>query len=481
MTAICSVAQIRAHERAIPALLDSGVLMDRAATAVATHCLLILKQHGPVVGRRVLLLVGQGDNGGDALFAGAKLQARGVSVTAVAVGERLHAAGAAAFRARGGRVVDTPTALALLPDIDLVVDGIVGLGSTRGLEGDAALLARAVADEDLFTVAVDVPSGVIADTGAVPGVAVSANVTVTFGALRRAHVVTPAALQCGDVIVADIGVPMPSPDECVTEQAHWFTDPDAAADKYSRGVVGVVTGSAQYTGAALLSTGAASRGGAGFVRYFGPAADTVVAAHPQVVVAPHAAIPGAHRVDAWVVGCGIGLDDAAVAAVLAVLQHEAPVLLDADALTALGQWLELRDALRRRHELGRVTLLTPHVGEATRLAAGYGVDVDLLGDRLAAVHALATATGAAVLLKGPTTLVVGAGALRASRPLGSVLATAGSGDVLAGLIGSALARWQAQRPLTAADVRDIAIAAAVRHAGAANGFGTSATDLMRNC
>ena len=182
---VLSADAVRAAERAFPDLLANGTLMERAATAVATECMAVLREHGGVVGRHVLLLVGAGDNGGDALFAGARLAKRGVSVAAVAVAERMHDRGVLALREAGGRIVDVNGALALFDRVDVVIDGIVGLGSSRGLEGDAALLAKAIDDAQLFTVAIDVPSGVSTDTGAVSGVAVRADVTITFGASSR--------------------------------------------------------------------------------------------------------------------------------------------------------------------------------------------------------------------------------------------------------------------------------------------------------
>ena len=476
MIPILTADEVRAAERAVMNTLPEGTLMERAATAIAVECFALFRQHGGIVGRRVLLLVGSGDNGGDALFAGTRLLGRGVTVYALPLGSSMHAAGATAFARAGGRVIDTVEALALFGEIDLVIDGIVGLGSSRSLEGDAALIARALDDAEIFTVAIDVPSGVNTDTGAIPGVAVGADVTITFGALRPAHVIAPAAVSCGEVFVADIGVEMTSRNEAVTDQGNWFAQPAADADKYARGVVGVVTGSAQYPGAALLSVASALHSGCGMVRFFGPHEELVVQAHPEVVPAPRAAIDASHRTQAWVIGCGMGTDDDAAATLLAVLAKDAPVVIDADALTLLSMRPALRDALAQRK--GKVTVLTPHAGEAARLASAYTLRPDLVADRLGAARELATATNSIVLLKGPSTLVTDGVRYLATPLLGSQLATAGSGDVLAGLIGGALARWSASTPISSDDAISLAAAAAIRHAAAAEPQDTTAMDLV---
>lgn len=475
MIPVLTADEVRAAERAVMATLPAGTLMDRAATAIAAECFALFRQHGGIVGRRVLLLVGAGDNGGDALFAGVRLLRRGVQVLALQLGATMHADGAEAFARAGGRMVDTVQALELFGDLDLVIDGIVGLGSSRSLEADAALIARALDDAEIFTLAIDVPSGVHTDTGAIPGVAIGADVTVTFGALRPAHVIAPAAVHCGEVLVADIGVEMRSDNVAVTDQGPWFAPPAADADKYARGVVGVVTGSQQYPGAALLSVAAALHSGAGMVRYFGAHAELIVQAHPEVVPAERTSIRASHRTQAWVVGCGLGTDDDAAAAVAAVLAQQAPVVLDADALTLLSMRAELRELLGRRTQ---VTVLTPHAGEAARLAAGFGVAVDLVDNRLDAVRALARASRTVVLLKGPSTLVSDGERFLATPLLGAQLATAGSGDVLAGLLGGALARWSVDGELSARDAMEIAAASALRHAAAAAEADTTASDLV---
>lgn len=474
---VLSADAVRAAEHRYPALLNDGTLMQRAANAVASECFAILRAQGGIVGRHVLLLVGGGDNGGDALFAGAVLARRGVAVHALVLATGMHQNGAEALRRAGGRVVDFAGALNLFDRLDLVIDGIVGLGSARALEGDAARIALAIADAQLFTLAIDVPSGVHTDTGAVAGVSIVADATVTFGALRRAHVLAPAALRCGDVIVADIGVPMAAFDYVVTDPGAWFAPPAADADKYSRGVVGVVTGSSKYPGAALLSVGAALRSGCGMVRYFGSARASVVIPHPEVVASEDAAIAQA-RCQAWLVGCGAGTDDEAEAALAEVLMQDAPAVVDADAITLLARDRHLRELVVARAARGALTLLTPHAGELDRLATGLGLLIDLAADRLAAAQAVARAMSAVVLLKGASTVVTDGERFVATLPLGSQLATAGSGDVLGGLLAGAIARWTAAGPLAVPSLMELAAACAVRHAAAALPQDTTASDLL---
>jgi hydroxyethylthiazole kinase-like uncharacterized protein yjeF len=432
---VYSVEQIRAAEGALMARLPDGALMARAATGLAVECTALL---GPVYGRRVALLVGGGNNGGDALYAGAALARRGAQVRALLLApDRAHAGGLAALRRAGGRAV--PAAPEQLRGADLVVDGIVGIGGRGGLRDAAAALARA-ADGSL-TVAVDVPSGVDADTGAVEGPAVRADVTVTFGALKTGLVVGAGSVRAGELRLVDIGLgaALPPPRTMVleaTDVATLLPTPDATSDKYTRGVVGLVSGSAAYPGAGVLSTGAAINGGAGMVRYAGGAGDAVRARYPEVVVQD--APPGELRVQAWVAGPGMGTDEPAHRVLAQVLRTDVPVVVDADGITLLGRAPEL---LRGRPA---PTVLTPHDREFARIADGPSAD------RLGSARAAAATLGATVLLKGDTTVVAAPdGRAWLNRTGTPWLATAGSGDVLSGLIGSLLAAGL-EPPLAAA-------------------------------
>ncbi|MBT2441533.1 NAD(P)H-hydrate dehydratase [Streptomyces sp. ISL-36] len=424
------VETVRAAEAELMSRLPEGTLMRRAAAGLAAACFSLLGR-GRVYGARVVLLVGSGDNGGDALYAGARLARRGAGVTAVLLGSRAHEGGLAALRAAGGRVAEDP--FEPLATADLVLDGITGIGGRGGLRPDAVPVARAARGSDAVVVAVDLPSGVDADKGEVAGEVLRADATVTFGAYKPGLLIDPAREYAGAVRLVDIGLEdfLPSVPELQALQhedvARLLPVPGVESDKYRRGVVGVVAGSARYPGAAVLAVAGALGGSAGAVRYVGPAGDAVIARFPETLV--HAGPPAkAGRVQAWVVGPGLG-DAPGVSDVLA---SDVPVLVDADGLRDLSAEL-----VRARTA---PTLLTPHAGEAAALLGVARETVE--AGRLAAVRELAARYGATVLLKGSTTLVADAGGRGPVRvnPTGtSWLATAGSGDVLSGLAGSLLA------------------------------------------
>jgi ADP-dependent NAD(P)H-hydrate dehydratase / NAD(P)H-hydrate epimerase len=431
-----AVQEVRAAESALMATMPAGTLMARAAAGLASTCLHLL---GGGYGARVVLLVGTGDNGGDALYAGARLAARGARVDALLVGDRAHPGGAAALARAGGNVHAAESAVAgppvqwldLVRSADLVVDGVLGIGGRGGLREPAAGLAAAAADSGAWRVAVDLPSGVDADTGAAAGAAFGADVTVTFGCLKPGLLVDPGHRMAGVLELVDIGLGAtlpPDPAVLALEaddvEAAW-PYPGPGDDKYTRGVLGVVAGSTAYPGAAVLCVGGALGAGAGMVRFAGDAAvaATVHARWPEVVV-------GRGRVQAWVVGPGMGTDEGAAGRVREVLDSDVPVLVDADALTVLAahpEWVRERATL---------TVLTPHDREYERFGRPVGPD------RIEAARALAADLGACVLLKGSTTVVAqpgGAGAVYVNPTGTGWLATAGSGDVLSGVAGALLA------------------------------------------
>ena len=406
-----TVEQVRAAEAALMATLPDGTLMQRAASGLATS---VIDLAGGAYGRKVLLLVGSGDNGGDALYAGAMLARRGARVEAVFVADSVHEAGMAALRAAGGRRVElhdhaTP---------DVVVDGIVGIGGRPGLRERAREAVRAVAGSPM--VAVDVPSGVDVDTGRLDGDHVTADLTVTFGTHKICHLVEPAATACGVVQLVDIGLDLPDADVTAFQAEDvdaLLPRPSTDAQKYTRGVVGIRAGSERYPGAGVLSTSGAAVGLVGMVRYAGGAPDAVLAAHPDVVV-------GEGRVQAWVIGSGGDSD--AEEALAAARDDGVPLVVDADALQHLAAPLD------------RPALLTPHAGE---LAAMLGVGrADVEADQLAFARRAAREYAATVLLKGHHTLVVGPdGRVRVTTTGTPWLAVAGAGDVLGGLCGALLA------------------------------------------
>ena len=418
-----TVEQVRTAEGARLATLPEGALMDRAAAGLAAA---LVEHLGGAYGRRVLLLVGSGDNGGDALLAGARLARRGAWVGALLVADRAHEFGLATFRAAGGRVVD-----AVPGDLDVVVDAIVGIGGRPGLQEAAQRAVDAVAGVPV--VAVDVPSGVDVDTGEAPRPHVRADLTITFGTHKVAHLVEPAASACGAVhLVDDLDLELPEAAVTALQPAdvrRLLPTPAPDAQKYSRGVVGVRAGSAAYPGAALLCVAGAASGLAGMTRYVGSdeAAARVLAAHPEVV--------GAGRVQAWVVGPGTDTD--AQAALEEALADGVPTVVDADALAHVTG------------PTGSPLVLTPHAGELSRMTGASREEIEAAP--LAHARAAARRYDAVVLLKGRHTLVAAPdGRVRVTTTGVPWLATAGAGDVLAGVVGALLAAGL--DPLDAASV-----------------------------
>lgn len=449
-----SVDRVRAAERALMARVPEGALMRRAAAGLAVVCGDLLRRNGRVYGSRVLLLVGSGDNGGDTLYAGAALARRGAGVRAVLTApDKAHPGGRAALLAAGGRVTG---ALGDIGTVDLVVDGITGIGGRGGLRPDAERLVREATAGRAPVLAVDLPSGVEADTGQVLGPAVRADATVTFGTYKPGLLIDPAAEHAGALHLVDIGLGPELPERPDLEALQYadvaalLPVPSGESDKYRRGVVGVAAGSERYPGAAVLAVAGALHGGAGAVRYAGPGTDAVIARFPETLV--HPGRPSeAGRVQAWVVGPGLGDSSASATAVADVLASDVPVLVDADGLRLMDA-----DAVRARTA---PTVLTPHAGEAAALLGAAREEVE--AGRLGAVRELAARYRATVLLKGSTTLVAqdGDAPVRVNPTGTSWLATAGSGDVLSGLTGSLLA--------AGLDARDAASVGAYLHGLAA--------------
>lgn len=421
-----AVDKVRAAEADLMARLPDGTLMQRAAAGLAATCAQLL---GSVYGSHVLLLVGAGDNGGDTLYAGARLARRGARVSAVLAGPKVHEEGLRALRAAGGRSVQ-PSQKAFA-DVDLVIDGLLGIGGKGALREPYAALVQQL-PSTAAVVACDVPSGVDADTGEVAGEAVQADVTVTFGTLKPGLLIDPGATHAGVVELVDIGLSLPDPDLIASTTADiTLPVPSAETDKYRRGVVGVVAGGPEYTGAAVLCVGAALHGGAGMVRFASaePVVDLVRQRWPEVVttVLDSASLETVGRVQSWVVGPGLGTDERARDLVRAVLETDVPVIVDADALTLLPE-------LDRRAP----TVLTPHAGELSRLIPATRPEIE--ARRLAHVRRAAEILGVTVLLKGSTTLIATPGEPTRVNLTGTpYLATAGSGDVLSGLLGALLA------------------------------------------
>ena len=458
---------IRAAEEPLLTALP-GVLMQRAATGLASVLLGELREHGRVYGARVLLVVGSGNNGGDALYAGVRLLNRGVRVRAWRTSSSVHDAAWTAFVAAGGRPVDAVGAMAESASSDLVVDGVLGIGGRPGLREPVALFARACADAGVTVVSVDLPSGLDADgcgsempafagmtknavipanAGISPG-HFTADVTVTFGGLKFCHALEPAASACGRVELIDIGLDLPEGNLHawdVADVAACWPWPGPSSDKYSRGVVGLDTGSNAYPGAAVLGTLGAVYAGAGMVRFDGApgAVELIRAAAPNVVF-------GAGRVRARVLGSGWGDRSDGDQVVRRAVDEGLPLVLDADALRHLSSG-----------SLGEWVLLTPHAGELARLlgAERGAVEADPIGH----VRAAADRFGAFVLLKGATQYVCGpSGAVETAVPGPAWTAQAGSGDVLAGICGTLMAAGLGPRHAALAAASLQALAATTR-------------------
>ncbi|KAB8291495.1 bifunctional ADP-dependent NAD(P)H-hydrate dehydratase/NAD(P)H-hydrate epimerase [Bifidobacterium avesanii] len=545
--------QVRAMERP---LLERGVPLMRMAATAAAHvaqAMLERQPDGPdVADAHVLLLAGAGDNGGDGLFAAAELADQGANVVCAATGRTLHAEGLRALLDAGGRVLaldpeaDIPGAavpdaqdgtdetdgdplervMDLYENADLVIDAMTGIGLKGALRGIPAQLAERIGADRIdprspalpvsepaaqypMVLAVDVPSGVGVDDGTLPGTYIPADVTVSFGALKPCALLPPAAYACGQVVLVDFGfdtsrVPVAVELVSAAETRRHIRLPRLADNKYARGVVGLITGSDAYPGAAVLSASAAARANAGMVRYLGPerAERMVLDRLPEAVF-------GEGRCQAWVVGSGIpdgdhadvdspqreairrllepyavgeanwpepesllniGLDDLPesfedLMAMLAPTYEGGqeslpPVVVDAGALDLLPERVPPQ------------VVITPHAGELARLlrSRGQAVDADdVERDPLGCALEAWRLTGATVLLKGAITVVVGSDGPDKPRVVvnGNApawLSTAGSGDVLAGSLGALLAQAAADedRSLTL-KMADLAAAGAFIH------------------
>jgi hydroxyethylthiazole kinase-like uncharacterized protein yjeF len=439
-----SADAMREAEAPLLASLPDGVLMRRAANGLADAIAReLVVRTGAIAGRSVCAVVGSGDNGGDALWAATFLRRRGAAATAVLLNpERTHQKALAAFRKSGGRVVQSVPVTT-----DLVIDGVVGISGTGPLRPAAAEVFSAVDEAAIPVVAVDIPSGADVQTGATDGPAVRAELTVTFGGLKPVH----ALGDCGRVKLIDIGLDLAPTDvmsfDAADVVARWPM-PGPNDDKYTQGVTGILAGSATYPGAAVLCTGAAVAATSGMVRYAGSAQQQVLSHWPEVIAAPSASAAG--RVQAWAVGPGLGTDEAGASALWFALETDLPVIVDADALTILAAHPDL--IANRRAP----TVLTPHAGEFARLAGAPPGD-----DRVAATRRLADQFGATVLLKGNITVIAEPGGPVHLNAAGqSWAATAGSGDVLSGIIGALLA--------AGLPAGEAAAAAAFVHAHAAN-------------
>ncbi len=443
--------------------IGSGIpgieLMEKAGAAVAdlvtaAHLNLVTATH--LSGKRIVILAGPGNNGGDGFVAARHLAERGYSVRLLLAGEVSGLKGDAAEAARrwGGEV--EPADPERLRPADILVDALFGAGLDRPVEGPARALIEAINGSGAHVVAVDLPSGINGDTGAVMGTAVQAHETVTFFRRKPGHLLLPGRLHCGTVVVADIGIPEQvlasiCPRTFLSEPVLWqhcFPVPRIDAHKYARGhAVAVSGGLAASTGAARLAARGALRAGAGLVTIASPQDALVVNAAGSLSVMVKA-VDGPdefrtflqdRRINAVLLGPGGGTGAKMQANVLCALAENRSVVLDADALTSFADNPEkLFTALSNRTSEGAI--LTPHEGEFVRLFKKISENTSVK-QKLEVAQLASHETQAVVLLKGADTVVAapdGRAAIAANAP--AWLATAGSGDVLAGIATGLLAQ-----------------------------------------
>jgi hydroxyethylthiazole kinase-like uncharacterized protein yjeF len=464
LSAILTVAETQAADAAAIAAGTPGIeLMERAGTAVADA---ICARFRP---QRTIVLCGPGNNGGDGYVVARTLKARGWSVEVRATGEPT----AKDARAARSRWDDPVQPLGDGGEAELWVDALFGAGLSRPLEGDAAAVARRLAELSERVVAIDVPSGVAGDTGAVQGANVCAALTVTFHTKKPAHVLEPGRGRCGEVLVADIGLGPASSKLVENAPELWlsrFPWPSASSHKHARGQMIVVSGDAWSTGAARLACRAGLRIGAGLVTLFSPAESLRSnAAHLEAVMLRPFETDleleqRAKDVDVAVIGPAAGVNETTLLNVLALARTGAALVLDADAITVFRD-----DPEELFSVLDRDDILTPHPGEFERLFPGL-----LKGapERITAARQAAERADCLVLLKGADTVIASPDGRAAVNVNGSPwLATAGSGDVLAGFIGGLVAQGM--------DSFEAACAAAWIHAEAAelHGPGLISEDL----
>jgi hydroxyethylthiazole kinase-like uncharacterized protein yjeF len=398
---ILTAEEMRAAEaRAIAAGTSAETLMDRAGSAAAEA---IWRFAGPLP---ALVLCGPGNNGGDGHVIARRLEERGVRVRVAEYGD--------------------PDALAQAESAPLLVDALFGTGLKRGLDPATASALMRLAGEARVVVAVDLPSGVATDDGALLSPVPDYDLTVTFATLKPCHLLQPAARHMGRLVVADIGIEAES-------RLYEIARPRLAAPgpddhKYSRGYVALLAG--DMPGAIALASGAAARAGAGYVRL---ASEQMVPGIPSAIIQT----PGKlwrylddPRIGVRVVGPGLGGGDTAASTVQAALISAAPMVLDADALLHIAE-----KGVESLLGAADMPILTPHAGEFRRLFGSLG------GSKVEQAREAAASSGAVIVYKGADTVVAAPdGQAAIARPASSWLASAGTGDVLTGIIAAMRAR-----------------------------------------
>lgn len=469
----------KADAYAIKGGVSGPVLMERAGQAMARE---ILDRWAP---RSTAVLCGPGNNGGDGWVVARHLYQMGWSVTLFSLVPVSDLKGDAAWAAAqwAGRVCSPD--MFDPADYELVVDALFGAGLSRPVEGEAARMLSALKDAQSLVVAADVPTGMDGDTARADGVVCPADLTVTFHRFKPGHLLEPGRSLCGECVCADIGIPEGWSESVPIEAEHndpilWSVpglDLPRISHKHTRGRLCVLSGPRGASGAAQLAAKAGLIGGAGFVTILSGegALNEIASASPELVSrsydrqAGFGAVLTSHRAHAAVVGPGAGVTDTLQDQVLSALGVEIPLVLDADALSVF------EDAPQRLFAgLHPHCVLTPHGGEFSRLFPDLAKDLAIGKiNKITATRTAAQRAGATVLFKGPDTVIAHPdGRVRINTHASSRLATAGTGDVLAGLIGAFLAQGQS--------AFDAASAAVWLHgdAGLRLGPGAIVTDVL---
>lgn len=447
---LLSVEEMQAADRLTIAGGTPGFTLMKSAGHAVADAGAALALSGPIV-----VVCGSGNNGGDGFIAAADLMARGREVAVMLLGRREALKGDAALAAREWKGEILPATPASLGHPALIIDALFGAGLDRPVTDEARAMIEAINASGAAVLAVDLPSGINGTTGEVMGVAVVATRTVTFFRRKTGHLLLPGRIHCGEVDVADIGIPdlvldQIKPNAFDNAPALWrasFPVPHIDGHKYGRGHAVVVSGGLAATGAARLAARAALRAGTGLVTVASPtgalavnaAALTAVMVHLVDTPAQLADLLADNRLNVCVVGPGAGVGERTCDFVLAVLQSGCAAVLDADALTSFAERPTLLfDAIKR--EGVAPVVLTPHTGEFERLFASLS-GADAPRSKLERTRLAAAESGAVVVLKGADTVVAapdGRASIAANAP--PWLATAGAGDVLAGIIGGMLAQ-----------------------------------------
>ena len=415
---VLTVAEMRAAEQAlIAAGTDVHQLMQIAGRGAAEWVWRV------AAGRSVTVLCGPGNNGGDGYVIAEALRARGLAVRVFAP---LEPKTEAAQQARAKFASDVKTSADGVAG-EVFVDCLFGSGLSRAISGDLAAPLLQLAASHKFRIAIDLPSGIESDRGGLLGPEIDYHLTVALGAFKRAHFLVPAAARMGALRLVDIGVDPAAGNACVIARPE-LAPPAADAHKYTRGLLVVVGGA--MPGAAILSAQAAMHSGAGYVKLL---SEHLHPAAPADLVVDTNALSAAladKRIDALLVGPGLGRDDVARERLLAAMARDLPTVLDADGLAILQPAMLANRA--------KALIVTPHEGELVTLERAFGLQGQ--GEKVDRAVALAKKLNAVVVAKGPATVVVSPdGRIGFAGTASSWLSTAGTGDVLAGIAASRLA------------------------------------------